>query len=194
MTTTARRLIKAAAALLDSGGESAVTLRAVGQAAGVSHNAPYKHFLNRSALLAAVAAADFEEISKGFRRVANSNLEPRRKLIDALKSANAFRAKHPARYKLLFSDPALPTEDPELKVSAMAAFNEFLGIVRECQASGVIPNIPSPALSSLLFAAMHGLIALESSGRMHPDKGLTGVETSIELLIDLISPAQGRSK
>ena len=42
--TTAERIIEAAAALLDSGGESAVTLRAVGLASGISHNAPYKHF------------------------------------------------------------------------------------------------------------------------------------------------------
>lgn len=44
--TTNKRLIEAAAA----GGEEAVTLRA----AGMSRNAPYKHFANRSALLAAV--------------------------------------------------------------------------------------------------------------------------------------------
>ena len=41
---TNERPIAAAAALLDSGGGSPVTLRAVGAAVGVSHNAPYKHF------------------------------------------------------------------------------------------------------------------------------------------------------
>jgi AcrR family transcriptional regulator len=45
--TTGRRLIIAAIALLDSGGEGAVTLRAVGNASGISHNAPYKHFESR---------------------------------------------------------------------------------------------------------------------------------------------------
>jgi AcrR family transcriptional regulator len=51
---TNERLIEAAAALLDSGGESAVTLRAVAQAVDVFHNASYKHFVDRNALLAAV--------------------------------------------------------------------------------------------------------------------------------------------
>ena len=41
---TDRRLVAAAASLLDRGGESAVTIRAVAQAVGMSHNAPYKHF------------------------------------------------------------------------------------------------------------------------------------------------------
>ncbi len=42
-----RRLIIAAIALLDSGGEGAVTLRTVGHASGIPHNAPYKHFESR---------------------------------------------------------------------------------------------------------------------------------------------------
>jgi len=45
--TTDRRLIVAATALLDSGGESAVTLRTVGHASGIPHNAPCKHFESR---------------------------------------------------------------------------------------------------------------------------------------------------
>ena len=51
---TDQRLIAAATSLLDSGGEAAVTIRAVAQAVGVSHNAPYKHFEDRSSLLRAV--------------------------------------------------------------------------------------------------------------------------------------------
>ena len=42
--TMDRRLIIAAIALLDSGGEGAVTLRTVGHASGIPHHAPYKHF------------------------------------------------------------------------------------------------------------------------------------------------------
>ncbi len=41
--TTDKKLIVAASALRDSGGEEAVTLRAVAHASGISHNAPYKH-------------------------------------------------------------------------------------------------------------------------------------------------------
>ena len=42
--TTDRRLIIAAIVLPDSGGEGAVTLRTVGHASGIPHNAPCKHF------------------------------------------------------------------------------------------------------------------------------------------------------
>lgn len=45
--TKDRRLTIAATALLDSGGEGAVTLRTVGHASGIPHNAPWKHFKSR---------------------------------------------------------------------------------------------------------------------------------------------------
>jgi hypothetical protein len=45
--TKDRRLIVAATALLDSGGEGAVALRTVGHASGIPHNAPYMHFESR---------------------------------------------------------------------------------------------------------------------------------------------------
>ena len=63
---TGERLVEAAAALLDSGGEAAVTLRAVAQAVGVSHSAPYRHFADRAALLAAVAERDFGTLTDAF--------------------------------------------------------------------------------------------------------------------------------
>ncbi len=45
--TKDRRLIIAATALVDSGGEGGVTLRTVGHASGIPHNARYKHFESR---------------------------------------------------------------------------------------------------------------------------------------------------
>ena len=55
---TRERLIAAAKQLVDEGGPGAVTLREVGRRAFVSHNAAYRHFVNRDALLAAVAEED----------------------------------------------------------------------------------------------------------------------------------------
>ncbi|GAA1667197.1 hypothetical protein GCM10009765_15850 [Fodinicola feengrottensis] len=55
---TCDALVEAAAKLLDGGGVAAATLREVGHRAGVSHNAPYRHFPDKEALLAAVAARE----------------------------------------------------------------------------------------------------------------------------------------
>jgi AcrR family transcriptional regulator len=72
MTSTRDALIDAAADLLTTGGPAAVTLREVGRRAGVSHNAPYKHFADKEELLAAVAARDLDRRAAATRRAARN--------------------------------------------------------------------------------------------------------------------------
>ena len=48
-------LLEAALGLIREVGPTAFTLREVARRAGVSHNAPYRHFRDREELLAAVA-------------------------------------------------------------------------------------------------------------------------------------------
>ncbi len=60
-------------------------------------------------------------------------------------------------------------------------------IVQECQVAQSLPDIPSTTLAGLLFATMHGLIALQESGRMHPEKGLSGVQSGLKTLVDLLA-------
>jgi AcrR family transcriptional regulator len=51
-------LLAAAAVLLDGAGSTAVTLRDVAAAVGVSHNAPYRHFSSKQDILEALIARE----------------------------------------------------------------------------------------------------------------------------------------
>jgi AcrR family transcriptional regulator len=73
MASTRDRLVEAAAGLLDEGGVPAVTLREVGRRAGVSHNAPYKHFAGKEELLAAVAAAQLRRNRESALRISRGH-------------------------------------------------------------------------------------------------------------------------
>src|SRR3712207_9263887 len=57
-------LIRAAAGLLEERGMAAVTLRSVGERAGVSRQAPYRHFADKAELLSVVAAGYFERVGE----------------------------------------------------------------------------------------------------------------------------------
>ncbi len=192
--TTGEKLIEAAASLLDSGGESAVTLRAVGLAAGLSHNAPYKHFASRNALLAAVAAVSFEELAKAANAIRTSSRPPAQKMSEAIALFVDYSRQRPARYRLLFNNPETAAAGGELKARAMETFEEFRAIVQECQEAGVLPDAPSQALASLIFASAHGLLTMEANGQMHPEKGLSNVGASMELLLGLLSPGRTSGK
>src|ERR1700756_4893606 len=56
-------LVKAAAAEVERGGYENLSLRELAESLGVSRTAPYRHFADRRALLAAVAADGFERVA-----------------------------------------------------------------------------------------------------------------------------------
>ena len=184
---TDERIIESAAALLDSGGSAAVTLRAVGRASGISHNAPYKHFANRAALLSAVATRDFQKLAGRFATSAQQHVQPLTKLKRALQAFSEYGRDYPNRYQLLFSDPQIAQQKGELQRAAMASFSAFALIVAECQQAGVLPTVPTPALAGLLYASVHGLIDLEASGRMKTEKGFMNVTAGIALLLKVLA-------
>ena len=101
MATTRDALIEAAAELLDEGGVAAVTLREVGRRAGVSHNAPYKHFADKQALLAAVVARDLARREAAGRR-AVSGKRPLEAVVAMLHGFVRHAQRHPELFRLTY--------------------------------------------------------------------------------------------
>lgn len=184
---TSERILESAAALLDSGGVAAVTLRAVGQASGVSHNAPYKHFENRDSLLGAVAIQEFQKLAAAFTAFGQDKVQPLTKLKRALQAFSEYGRDYPSRYQLLFSDPEIAKQEGELQRAAMASFSAFALLVAECQKAEVLPGVPTPALAGLLYASVHGLVDLQASGRMKTEKGFMSVSNGIALLLKVLA-------
>ena len=191
---TDQRLVAAAASLLDTGGESAVTIRAVAQAVGMSHNAPYKHFEDRSALLRAVAVQDFAMLTNAFVEIRQLQLEPLKKLERALKIFVSYGQDYPARYRLLFSDPNVVMQGDDLEVAAMCSFVECAAIVQECQDANDLPDLPNVDLTGLIYASAHGFIDFQIGERMRKKTGLTDAYKGVELLVKLLRPVRGLSR
>ncbi len=187
---TKGRLVAAASDLLDSGGQEAVTLRAVAEVVGVSHNAPYRHFRDRSALLAAVAERDFDGLQQAFHAKADDQGDAGLLLRAAAMVLIAYAREHPARYRLLFSDPDLPSSGGTMEIAALGAFQAFGVIVQRCQAGGGLRPIETARLTGLIYATLHGAIDLELGGRAKNAKGLGSIEATVDLLFDLLAQAK----
>src|SRR5579871_1734507 len=65
-----KALLDAALALIAETGARGFTLREAARRAGVSHNAPYRHFRDKDDLLAAVAADGFDRLGEAMTRAA----------------------------------------------------------------------------------------------------------------------------
>src|ERR1700678_4603290 len=61
-------LLKAAVGLIAEVGPRAFTLREVARRAGVSHNAPYRHFESKDVLLAEVATEGFVRLTASMQK------------------------------------------------------------------------------------------------------------------------------
>jgi AcrR family transcriptional regulator len=172
--STRDAIVDAAVQLLDEGGPDAVTLREVGRRAGVSHNAPYKHFAGKEALLAAVAA---RELRRQAAAVATATT-----LQSVLHGYAGWALAHPERFRLVFGAWSAGSE--ELAAAAEAARATLIALVAEQQRAGQLPDGDPERLAALLQALAHGAVALTLAGHLSP--GGKGHASPGDLVDDLI--------
>jgi len=141
-------LLAAATTLLGEGGPAAISLREVARRAGVSHNAPYRHFPERDSLLAALAA-------EGFRALARDMEESGGELAAIGQCYVRFALEQPGRFALMFSASLDKARHPELQ-SAAAALYQRLARAVQTAAPSREPQVATLAAWSLV----HGLAQL----------------------------------
>ena len=183
---TRRALLDEAAALLDSGGPDAVTLREVGARAGVSRGAPYRHFAEKESLLTAIAAESWERIGDLMHTVqTDPRLLPVDKLRAALAGVITVSRQQPYLYQLMFTTPA---GDPAAVVrAAQRMCDEFLAIVAE-----VVGEQHAQRYAAILLTGVHGAAGLESSGLLHTDKWHTTADELVDALLAMVTDAERR--
>ena len=97
-----RELLVAAALAILENGTGEFSLRAVARAGGVSAMAPYRHFPDKAALLAAVAERGFTALRNDLM-VADSAPEPHAALLAQGLAYIAFARARPALFRLMFA-------------------------------------------------------------------------------------------
>jgi AcrR family transcriptional regulator len=154
-------LIDAAAELLDRGGPAAVTLRDVGRAAGVSHNAPYKHFADKDDLLAAVAARELER-QQAEAAPANGASQPTPRAL--MEGYVRWARRYPERFRLTFG--RWTRDNPGLGEAAAGARATMIEAVVRAQAAGDLPAGDPERLAVLVLALAHGAADLALAGHL----------------------------
>lgn len=121
-------LLEAGLDLLEREGLDALTLRGVARAAGVSHAAPYHHFDDKAALLAAIAERGFRALDREITERASGAVADR--LQTAAVTYVGFAVDHPELFRLMFSSAASPPDaPPELRAAARHAYGHIIGVL-----------------------------------------------------------------
>lgn len=155
-------LVAAAVGILRVSGDGGVTLRAAARAAGVSQTAPYRHFSDKGALLAAVAENGFAGLYARCKEVLSSAKGPRDCLHQLGRVYVQFALDEPAMFRLMFSAELgqLKPHHPELAAASRQVYETLQraveGILSEASVDG--PDVDTSSVAA--WSLVHGLALL----------------------------------
>ena len=120
-------LVQAALREVELGGPEAVSLKALAKQLGVLQPAPYRHFADREALLAAVTAEAFRQFSAMLRESINKPSK-RSKLSRLAQATLDFGLRRNGIYRLMFASRTMAAapKGSELHQAAMETFGLVL--------------------------------------------------------------------
>lgn len=153
-------ILTEAAHILRDAGPDQLSLREVARRLGVSHQAPYKHFASKDAVIAELARRAYAAFARHLEGASDDG-DPHAALADMGRRYLQYAATHAFEYRLMFSMPLPdPAHHPEMLAEAHAAFD----LLRD--AIGRLDGRSSERLrvdALYVWSAMHGLAALLQS-------------------------------
>ncbi len=116
--------------LLREGGTEALSLRKLAELSGVSRAAPYHHFADKQALLAAVAEQGFAELSGLLHGVVdNEHVSVDERLHQAVLGYLDFALQQPALYELMFGQALWQADSATEQTPSTAQFRR---VAKDC--------------------------------------------------------------
>lgn len=170
-----KALVSATLAAIEQTEPGAISLAATAKALGVSQAAPYRHFPDRDALLAAVAAEGFRLFSAGLLTALSATSDGSG--LSRMGHAYVeFGLSRPGLYQLMFASDLLShaTEGGELKSAAQASFNLLVAALGPDADAG-----QRRRRATRIWAGLHGAVMLAS-------RGLLGRQPAAVKIADLV--------
>ena len=143
-------VLAAAAEMMEREGLAGLSVRKAARRAGVSHNAPYRHFPDRDALLAALAAEGFRELGKALDGRSGREMG---------EAYVRFAREHPQRFRLMFGGQLALDRHGELRAQAEATRER---LAKAFAGLGAEASFAAAAAWSLV----HGLAQLILDGQL----------------------------
>lgn len=149
-------LIAAARELLEVTGATQLSLRAVAEKAGLSRQAPYNHFASKEALLAAVAAQGFRELSAVMDADMAQATSDMGRLTELGVAYITFAQANPALFRLMFQSELVDLcRFPEAEAAGEATHARCLAGI-----AAIAPQASREGLAILAWSVVHGYATL----------------------------------
>jgi AcrR family transcriptional regulator len=168
LVDTRQRLIDCAVDILDTEGLAGLGLREVARRAGVSHNAPSRHFPGGYRdLCSAVATVGFTGLARALEDGTNrARREPMARLAANGRAYVEFGVAHHGQFELMWRRDLIDFADPELIVAASAAYASLRNCVLDAQTAGWNTGSDPDLLAATAWAWAQGVTHLWSQGAL----------------------------
>jgi AcrR family transcriptional regulator len=160
-------LVDAAERVLVREGLRGLTVRAVATEAGVAPQGVYNRFGSKHGLVAAVLVRGFDGLAASTR--ADDDADATERLRSCGRSYRRFALAHPQHYEAMFGSGVSPADrvaaaTDDLAAHASAAFDVLVTEVSRAMDAGVLRRDDPREVASVVWAAVHGAVALELAG------------------------------
>jgi AcrR family transcriptional regulator len=161
-------LIQAGVEVLAAEGVHGLSLRKVARQAGVSHAAPYAHFADKQALIAAISTEGYKRLYVQMEEVLQAHAaDPHRQLIESAWAYVQFAMADADTFKIMFSGVLEHEKDyPEFVEISQKTFQLVVQTVRACQAVGVLRPLAPELAAVMVWGQVHGIISLALMGQI----------------------------
>lgn len=160
-------LIDVSVDVIDRDGLEALSLRALATRAGVSSGAPYHHFADRAALLAAIALEGFERLEQAMIERRDAAPPDPVSRLDAIGQAYVeFAVSNTGHFRVMFRDNSPAARNAALSAASQKAYRLLFGVVEECQRVAAAPAGDPGPLVYAAWSLVHGLATLWVDGAL----------------------------
>jgi AcrR family transcriptional regulator len=165
-------------------GVDALSLRELARDAGVSHGAPRSHFIDRKALLDALAERGFLSLSAAMRAGAESENDYAESLRASGRAYLDFAASNAALLDLMFA-AKMDKPPAALLAAAETLFATISNIMHAGVAVGVFRDDEIDRLTLLISATMQGISTFVGAGRVSLATGYDLIDDAIALFLGI---------
>lgn len=166
-------LIDAAIDLISEEDISDLSLRQVARRVGVSHNAPYRHFEDKDALLAAVAEQGFQSLRVAMETARQGMPTDASQRLEAIGIAYVnFALAQPFHYRLMFGSYRCNlSQYSALAEAAQQSFMVLVNTIREGQSAGVFRSADPVNMARVAWSLVHGQSMLALDNKLQVEQG-----------------------
>lgn len=162
-----RTILDASVELIAKKGLQALSMREVARRVGVTHQAPYHHFKDRSDILAELMEEGFALLEQSLLEAIGRVKKPIERFEQCLSGYLDFALSRPAHFRLMFRpELAGGRKSAAIERASHRAFGVLVGVVEECRAEGLGTRLDPAALQLTAWSTAHGLASLCVDGQL----------------------------